>query len=922
MKFIVKHLIDVFKIMVARMPVMITATDIAAILGILGMSLTLAHADPRTVQAAINTPATVNLVPYADPWPQAEERWMDISGPETHAYKAFLDGTQKFSYANHYPVNPATGQPVHQTTVQLTYDKAPSVPYFVGHIEARGLKPNFAYQLKLAGKPVKGSRGWGSYGDDLTNERIGAVGRWWCDSSHDLQTNFNDSHFQDFYHGAPSNGNPVHDIYAYQMCGDFITDAQGNASIDFTSQSSYHVTWAEWQRIDDAPAGTWTLQNHLVDSTNMLYYGYGASPTSGTYRLYYEYEGSGRPRNNVVLPPGTYNCRFLITEESFHSFEENGGYWKTVLASEDYTPAPGGGFQPDTDPVNDIVFKIAGPPTSPPRVSITTPRNGSVINILTAIVGRAYDQSGTGLKAVDIALRRLSDNKYWMGKAWGSRTLLSATLDGPIWTCNSLPIGTDLTDGSYIVGANVYDNAAKVSSVTSSFTLDRTNPATLTISNPGHNATVATLETINGTATDNSGGTGIARVDVVLKRNSDSQYWTGSTWGSRTLLRSTLNQNNWTYSGILPGGTNLLDGAYIVAAYAYDRAGNAKAVTHTFAARANTLPPSVLISTPFNGTAVRSFDTIIGRAYDRSGSGIGRVDLALKRLSDNKYWTGTVWGSRTLLATTLNGATWTCTTSLPSGADLLDGSYIVGANAYDNFGKPRSVTGTFTLDRAIPATLTIDSPVGNAQVTVLSGINGTATDNSGGTGIVRVDMVLKRNSDGKYWSGNVWTIRTLLAATLSGVNWTYGRMPGGSNLLPGSYTVAAYAYDYARNVRSASHNFTVVPGTAVKTMSEVPVAVRSPYVLSMASAAIEPAAIRLTFTGPLNVSITGYDSRYRVLVNGESILLDRVELQGSTVVILHLRQRTLDSGDEVKVSYQLFDVQGRPLQGETSFVVK
>jgi hypothetical protein len=155
--------------------------------------------------------ASVEMGVFRDPWPAARPRWWDISNAPARSFEGFLNGTQEFSYENSY------SNPAQATRVVLSYDTAPNVPYFVGHIRAEGLKPNFAYQIKIAGKPIYGARGHGPHttrnaagqitvlpdggGEDWANEQLGRVGRWWCDTQHASQTNFDDSHYQDAYKG-------------------------------------------------------------------------------------------------------------------------------------------------------------------------------------------------------------------------------------------------------------------------------------------------------------------------------------------------------------------------------------------------------------------------------------------------------------------------------------------------------------------------------------------------------------------------------------------------------------------------------------------------------------------------------------------------------------------------------------------------
>jgi len=279
----------------------------------------------------------VGLIPYQDPWPSAQPRWWDIDDGAFSDFIAKIGTPSQFAYTS--------GQ------ATLTYDTAPDAAYFVGHIEATGLKPNFAYQLKLIGKPVYGSRGWKSYGDDTANERIGYAGRWWCDTE---QKNVDDAHYQTFYQNKPPSKR--HTVYGYLFLGVFVTDELGRASVDFAGDHSYHITWQDKQTWGNRQvvAGTWTVQSLLSP-----YYGYGYGVPSKPVTLWYEYE-PGRP-DPVNLASGTYHARFLLTEESFHNQlggtnDPLGGFWLSVLVNEDFDASG----NPDSSPDNDVVFTLGG----------------------------------------------------------------------------------------------------------------------------------------------------------------------------------------------------------------------------------------------------------------------------------------------------------------------------------------------------------------------------------------------------------------------------------------------------------------------------------------------------------------------------------------------------------------------------------
>lgn len=267
---------------------------------------------------------SITLIPFNDPWAQVQQRWLDI---DDQPYSSNF--AREFSYE--------AGQ------VQLSYDPAPSKPYFVGHIEARGLKPNFSYQLKLAGKPQNGSRGWGQRGDDRANEALGRATRWWNDTT---QSNTDDAGFNINKKRAPEDQDT---IYGYSLLGEFVTDADGKASVDFNGAYAYHIVWQHKQETHrDKLFGDFN-----IGSTVAPYYAYGKEVPPKKIRLWYEWEP--RRSHSVKLPPGDYNCRFLVTEETFHAIDaEVGGRWPTVLASEDFNE----NGEPDSSSENNVVFTI------------------------------------------------------------------------------------------------------------------------------------------------------------------------------------------------------------------------------------------------------------------------------------------------------------------------------------------------------------------------------------------------------------------------------------------------------------------------------------------------------------------------------------------------------------------------------------
>ncbi|MGQ9730522.1 MAG: hypothetical protein ACUVX8_04540 [Candidatus Zipacnadales bacterium] len=151
-----------------------------------------------------------------------------------------------------------------------------------------GLKPDFAYQVKLEGLPTI---------DPVGNQNLMTLGRRWGD-------------------------------IGYLIFGYLVTDktgtivpgecAAGTLLTDTTIpvDSSYHVLWKVSQRArtrSDGPIITHTIEGVGVDG------------------IYGEWE-TGKPKpGKLALPAHTYTCLLRLTEESFHSTDLLGGNWESVL---------------------------------------------------------------------------------------------------------------------------------------------------------------------------------------------------------------------------------------------------------------------------------------------------------------------------------------------------------------------------------------------------------------------------------------------------------------------------------------------------------------------------------------------------------------------------------------------------------------
>jgi hypothetical protein len=261
-----------------------------------------AHASPGPIAAS--APVTHGLAPYTRG--RIQFRWLDVAdNPYSEAFR------KSFRYQ--------PGQ------VSVTYRVEGRV--LVGRLTARGLKPNFAYQIKLEGRPAGPAPAEPDPEDAVawSNRQIGTLGRWWCVEE---DCNTWDASAGDYHKG--------HTLLGYLLVDFFVTDARGNAVREFRSDSSFHVLWKKSQY---APAATDGRMRKSVVRGDAAY-AYPARLPRSEVQIYPEREYGRAEPGKLRFPPGRYACRLLLTEESFHAYgmEEEGqygGYWAHCLSDEE-----------------------------------------------------------------------------------------------------------------------------------------------------------------------------------------------------------------------------------------------------------------------------------------------------------------------------------------------------------------------------------------------------------------------------------------------------------------------------------------------------------------------------------------------------------------------------------------------------------
>jgi len=395
--------------------------------------------------------------------------------------------------------------------------------------------------------------------------------------------------------------------------------------------------------------------------------------------------------------------------------------------------------------------------TAPTTATITAPSAGAYLRGNVLISATAAD-GGSGVDYVE----------FWDGLP-GSGTLIGTDTTAPYsqnW--NTATAG----EGAHDLYVRVYDRAGNyLDSAATSVTVDNTNPITSSITSPSAGAIVRGTISVDASAADNGGGSGVDYVEFW-----DGLPGSGSLIGTDTSAPYSVSWNTATAS----------DGAHDLYSRVYDRAGNyldSAAVSITVD---NTPPSTATITSPATGANLSGSVSITANAVDGE-SGVDYVEFWLDGTG-----TGTLLGTDT---TSPYSVTWDTTTAT-------DGSHTLTCRVYDRAGNSLdSSSVNVIVDNTAPISVSITSPSGGAYLSGSISISATAADNTGGTGVAYVEFW-----DGLPGSG------TLLGTDTSS---PYSQSWDTTSTTEGAHTLYVRIYDYANNYLDSS-------GVAVTVDNTVP----------------------------------------------------------------------------------------------------
>lgn len=354
------------------------------------------------------------------------------------------------------------------------------------------------------------------------------------------------------------------------------------------------------------------------------------------------------------------------------------------------------------------------------------------------------------------------------------------------------------------------------------------------IQTPSPGSAVTALSSVRGLASDD---TGVAKVLLQLQRGLDKRFWNGRSWVTNAatfeanLYGSDVRRRIFGRTLGLPRGASLPESIYLLTARAVDAAGNEGVAKSSFSV--DKTAPTLQILEPFDGASRASLNFVFnGKALDnRTGSGVAKVLLTLRRRSDGAYFNGQSWG-RTIATfpARLSRGAW-----LFSSAALRDGAaasslYDLSVAAFDRAGNRTVRTARFAVDTSAPSII-IDTPALNASLNSLVEIAGRHADAEKFPppfNRANIDVFLIRESDGKYWFRGQWYAQTRAAIDFAPLpqaqvprgQWRFSStrahpLPSGASLQPGRYRVLAVIYDSALNFNRAVSTFNVTESISV-----------------------------------------------------------------------------------------------------------
>jgi len=230
---------------------------------------------------------------------------------------------------------------------------------------------------------------------------------------------------------------------------------------------------------------------------------------------------------------------------------------------------------------------------------------------------------------------------------------------------------------------------------------------------------------------------------------------------------SNLWTSSWTYTNV----PSWVDGSsYTVIAKAMDGAGNWSAIYSTVTFTYDSAEPDTMVLFPALSGKYADVENINGTATD-TGSGLDKVEINLKRMSDNSYWDGSSWSATLVWLLTTGTTDWNYNTT---GVFTTTGTYEVHSRALDLAGNYEVTLSTVSFEivgDTVPPKI-IDNQAGDNTVRTTSGTTYDVDfEDEGGLDTIQYCVWTSTGGTGtlvKDWT----TIATLGGTTYYYTNWS------------------------------------------------------------------------------------------------------------------------------------------------------